>query len=102
MSSGGLEVLVQLVIAASTTEPLPMFGSAATVALLVLASAFLGLTSVGRAVLNPSATKGSDTRSWGRRGPARLGSTVLMSTSTTWVKDGSGWPGSANMPCSRQ
>jgi hypothetical protein len=56
MSSLGFEVLVQLVIAASTTEPFVMFGSAATASPGTAASAFFGLSREGRALPNPDAT----------------------------------------------
>ena len=85
MSRGGFEVLVQLVMAASTTEPFLMFCSAAELLWGAASPAFFAFTSEGRAAANPAATWASATRSCGRRGPARLASTVPMSSSTTLV-----------------
>ena len=90
----GFEVLVQLVIAAITTEPCsscPTAGISATAAPAdgrrraprkAAGAAFLAAAcSVLSADWNPLLACFSDTRSCGRRGPARLGSTVPRSSS---------------------
>ena len=145
----GLEVLVQLVIAAITTRPwsssklvpssrvtstgspLPPSIAAATAPLsagrglprssscssaggseagkdsslasstpLPICSAASGSNS-RIASRNASLASASGTRSWGRFGPAMLGSTSPRSSSRVAEKTGSSAPGSWNMPCSR-
>src|SRR2546430_5243049 len=125
----GFEVLVQLVIAAMTTEPcrslqstLSSFrstwvgrGGAATAVpppngwppsasqwLRTSAGGAmgeLGLTRVGRASRNACPTARNATRSCGRRGPARLGSTVERSRDSVSEYTGSGALGEWNSPC---
>src|SRR6267378_6239729 len=97
----GLDVLVQLVIAAMTTEPWCTSHSTSSMTSLaddgrggggvrpacppspshrptgtVLAGTGAGFISVGNASANLRGTSRSPTRSCGRRGPAMLGSTV--------------------------
>src|SRR6476469_9813031 len=62
----GFEVLVHEVMAAIATEPLPRREP---------------LVDSPNAELKLSPTPGSATRSWGRRGPATLGTTVVRSKS---------------------
>ena len=86
----GLDVLVQLVIEAMTTEPLPSAeGSGATPS-----------RRSPKACLNDPHTRGRGWRSWGLRGPARLGSIVERSRSRTSLKTGSGSSSVRNRPCS--
>src|SRR5688572_4959089 len=101
----GLEVLVQLVMAAMTTEPWRTLGSAGAVAGAAAPGGvvgFLGLISEGRAVSNDFRAPDSGTRSCGRLGPATLGSTWARSSSITSEYCASGTSGPANRPCSRQ
>src|SRR5688572_32871196 len=101
----GFEVFVQLVIAATTTEPcaspsMPgtVPSSAATAAAErvdagAVSSPALSATALGLRSENISSSAcwnlylacRSDTRSWGRFGPARLGSTVDRLSSTALV-----------------
>src|ERR1700681_3540785 len=74
----GLEVLVQLVIAAITTSP--SWTSLRSGPLAVVSAA--DRRSRPRPDRNAWAAPESDTRSWGRDGPARLGTTVARSSST--------------------
>jgi hypothetical protein len=96
-----LDVLVQLVMAANTSEPSFNVGCAAT-PFDALAPGFFALVSEGRAAVNDDFTCASSTRSCGRRGPARQGAMLPMSNSTTCVYSASGVSGPANMPCSRK
>ena len=103
----GFEVLVQLVIAAITTEPclssagLPSSWSGTE--RCVSASArpkprsFTGAVSAARKALFMLP---SGTRSWGRLGPARLGSTLARSSASVSLKTGSGVVAVRNSPCS--
>src|SRR2546430_7486088 len=125
----GFEVLVQLVIAAMTTEPCRSLqstpssfrstcvrrGGAATAVpppngwppsasqwlrtSLGGAMGEVGLTRLGRASRNARPTARSGTRSCGRRGPARLGSTVARSSDSVSEYTGSGASGVWNRPC---
>jgi hypothetical protein len=85
ISTLGLEVLVQLVIAVMTTAPwssASTIGSATATAVAVAAPfAFAGCCMVGRAVAKAALARDSATRSCGRFGPARLGSIVARLTS---------------------
>ena len=103
----GFEVLVQLVIAAITTEPcrssagLPPSSSAT---FLPLSSGVSpkprSLTGAVSAFWNELFMAESGTRSCGRFGPARLGSTVARSSSSVSLNTGSGIPAVRNRPCS--
>ena len=86
----GLDVLVQLVIEAMTTEPLPS----------AEASGGAPPTRSPKASVNDAHTRGRGWRSWGLRGPARLGSMVERSRSRTSLKTGSGSSSVRNRPCS--
>ena len=95
----GLLVFVQLVMAAMTTAPscssksAPLYATCCAVPMPVAAccaataSAYFALLSV------------SGTRSCGRFGPARLGTTVLRSSSSVSVKTGSGVSSVRKSPC---
>src|ERR1019366_6198550 len=65
MSSGGFEVFVQLVMAASTTEPFCTLGSAGTEPFGTVAPGLTALVRAGRAPAKPAGTWPSATRSWG-------------------------------------
>src|SRR5260370_11921914 len=92
----GFDVLVQLVMAAITTQPFSSLatGSAATATAArpfigppssvrrEIASA-LGLGLLAKAAVKLSQTLGSGARSWGRFRPARLGSMLDRPTPTT-------------------
>ena len=73
----GFDVLVQLVIAATTTAP---WSSPAP---LPFAGARAPGCNVSSACVNAGAACARGTRSWGRLGPAMLGSTRPRSNSTT-------------------
>src|SRR5262245_31380275 len=145
----GLEVLVQLVIAAMTTCPWssstsappsrrtgtsldgrpgssssPSVATGSTVGApgpfpssiasgslagkvsATASSSLLGATTGSSGIIAVSACRNenlatdSGTRSWGRLGPARLGSTVVRSSSNRSVYTGSGESGVWNRPCS--
>ena len=90
-STDGFEVFVQLVIAAITTEPsfsVPGGGAAVAVAAYghrrpsASAGFFAAAFSFGSASWNDFFTSVSATRSCGREGPARLGTTVARSSSS--------------------
>ena len=87
----GFEVLVQDVIEAMTTAP---SSSSKSCPLMVpLAGLLLRLRSACSALsasLNMVFEALNGIRSWGRLGPARLGTTVDMSSSTTLVYSASG------------
>src|SRR4029077_5967913 len=109
----GFEVLVQLVIAAITTEPccslqsvpsivrstcVRRFGGASTAVATrppspsqrpAFAAGAAGLTSAGSASWKLRGRSRNDTRSCGRRGPARLGSTVEKSRASVSEYTGS-------------
>ena len=94
----GLEVLVQLVIAAITTSP--WVSSRAIPCTRTLASELPPLASiVGSASSKAALARPSGTRSCGRLGPARLGSTVPRSSASVSLNIGSGAPLSRHMPC---
>ena len=97
----GLEVLVQLVMAEITTEPWVSSKESPfcrTGTVLGVSPPFM----VGRASAKDCLTPRNGTRSWGRRGPARLGSTSLRSSSRVSVNTGSGVSSVRNSPCSLQ
>src|SRR6185312_959228 len=87
----GFEVLVQLVMAAMTTEPFFTSGAGGALganptSVPPLPTAFfLGFTSDGSASSNDCLVLNRLTRSCGRLGPATLGSTDARSRSTTLV-----------------
>ena len=96
----GLDVLVQLVMAAITTSPWcsdqsASLGSKAISFSLDLSAALMQLRVA-------SFSPDIDTRSCGRLGPARLGSTVPRSSDKESVKRGSGVLASRHMPCAWQ
>src|SRR5271165_2279131 len=130
MRTEGFEVLVQLVMAAMTTLPcLREFLTEAVTCSWTLGSstptdvglppsasqrslfitpeggpdlaAELGLMSEGRALLNDSPACERTTRSCGRLGPARLGSTVARSSDSSSEYSASGVFSSWKSPCSR-
>ena len=101
ISTEGLEVLVQLVMAAITTSPWPTSNGSCP------SSGFTGTRAVSWPALPkssaralPKAAQASDrsTRSCGRLGPASEPSTVEMSSSSVSVNTGSGASGSWNRP----
>jgi hypothetical protein len=96
----GFEVLVQLVIAAMAMEPsatstcwpcmvIAATGAATATPPACLRAAGIKLFSDPRKFCFSVA---SGTRSWGRRGPARLGTTVARSRISVAEKSGSGEP----------
>src|SRR5208282_4063240 len=95
----GLEVLVQLVIAAITTEPLSI-----VVGLPLMAAPFILMVTSLCAAPNAASkfffTSGRLTRSCGRFGPAIDGVTVARSRSTVSAYAGSGVASVRNRPCS--
>ncbi len=109
----GLEVFVQLVIAAMTTQPFSsvLAGFAATAVAarpltgppssdnLDRASAS-GWGPFPNAAVKLSHTRGSGARSWGRLGPARLGSTFVRSSSSSSENFGMALPSTRKSPCS--
>src|SRR5690348_2836011 len=97
----GLEVLVQLVIAAMTTDPFsivavglaatatvarPLIGPPSSVSREMASGS--GLGPLPNAVVKLLKMFGSATRSCGRLGPARLGSTLLRSSSSSSLNFG--------------
>src|SRR3569623_953281 len=118
ISTDGLEVLVQLVMAAITTEPWqrlyesPLGWRTGThlpntsMPLSGCSSAYSGAISMGSpsycftsACRNDLRTSVNVTRSCGRAGPARRGSTSLRSNSTTFEYTASGCVPSCQSPC---
>src|SRR5215217_9557997 len=122
----GLEVFVQLVIAAITTdpwsstsaasssmtarldgdsgEPSPQTPTAAGPSLEPLAASLPGRlvpagNRLGKASWNERRASESRIRSWGRRGPAMLGSTVQRSRARVSVNTGSGDLADWKTPC---
>src|SRR5690606_11876551 len=110
----GLEVLVQEVMAAMTTEPLRStwdWPPRVTLASLTLpptavppppslssrATSPAGFSCIASSSSKAAGTPGRGTRSWGRRGPARLGSTSPRSRCRVSENSGS-WPGSRHSP----
>ena len=102
----GLEVLVQLVMAAMTTAPwvISVVSPFTTWAVRAKSSSLspkprgpMGATSCWRNVVFMFL---SETRSCGNLGPARLGSMVDRSSSTTSVNSGSGVASVRKRPCS--
>src|SRR6185295_12476366 len=92
----GFEVFVQLVMAAMTTEPCvrsPVLGGVAEAP---------GASNVGSAWVNDLPASRRFTRSWGRFGPATLGSTVPRSSSSVSEYTASGVDSVWKSPCSRQ
>src|SRR4029077_13088666 len=98
ISTLGLEVLVQEVIAAITTSPWPRSKSRPSTAYTFEASASF-LYSLFSAAANPSATAGSATRPSGRFGPAIDGTTSARSSVRVSVNTGSSVLAVRNMPC---
>jgi hypothetical protein len=84
----GLEVLVQLVMAAMSTEPWPIFEPPTSALTAAKSSAFLPKPFSVTGLLNEPVKLDlrccSSMRSCGRFGPATLGTTVERSSSTTW------------------
>ncbi len=104
MRTLGFDVLVQLVMAAMTTEPCFTSTSLPSMVAVTFASRALGFGSLG-SVLSSHASKlafdsVSFTRSCGRVGPARLGTIDARSRCTTSVYLASGAPGTWKSPCS--
>ena len=98
----GFDVFVQLVIAAITTEPSrssPRSPPISTGTLRPSAGASLtnSLSASRHAALAPR----SGTRSCGRLGPARLGSTEPRSSSRWSLNSGSGMSAALKSPCAR-
>src|ERR1700688_618009 len=89
----GVDVFVQLVIAAITTWPsaTSMGASLSRCAVTVRndVPAPLFREADASACLKPDLVSDNDTRSWGRDGPARLGSTVDRSSTTNSENTGS-------------
>ena len=73
---------MQLVIAAITTEPCSSWVAVATAVPPPAAATFTPFFSSCSAPANDALARLSGTRSCGRRGPARLGSTVARSSSS--------------------
>src|ERR1700733_619751 len=90
----GLEVLVQLVMAAMTTAPSCM------VSLWLLTESSADLGSAPSEVRKFCFTSGRLMRSCGRLGPAREGTTEARSSSSVSLYTGSGTLTSRNRPCS--
>src|SRR5690606_10983542 len=82
------------------TPEVPAVVAAPIAASLAVWAWLLAGSSIGRAFLNDSGTSASRTRSWGRRGPAMLGSTVDRSSETVSLKIGSGESAEWKSPCS--
>src|SRR4029077_12048652 len=80
----------------------PLALTAAEAADCEIALAATGLISDGRDARNDSPAWDSATRSWGRFGPARLGSTVERSSASNSEYSASGVFSSWKSPCSRQ
>jgi hypothetical protein len=80
----GLEVLVQLVMAATATWPSSMAADDPSPS-----DAMLERRPLPSAVRKDVPASARATRSWGRDGPAMLGTTVERSSSTTSEKTGS-------------
>jgi hypothetical protein len=108
MSTSGLLVLVQLVIAAMTTAPwVTLLGAVPSACLTVpVAPKILSAgkpklvlpSGAARLLKNSALTFLSSTRSCGRLGPASEGWTVERSSSRTSVNSGSGVPGVQKRP----
>ncbi len=116
----GLEVFVQLVMAAMTTEPLPISARPSPVSTSTAVADGLSATATppagsapgldepepsnlpGKAERKFSRTPDSATRSCGRLGPARLGSTVDRSSSRTSENSGTGISSVRKSPCALQ
>ena len=98
----GLEVFVQLVIAAMTTEPWRSSPRSPPISSgTVLARAAVSGTNSRSASPQAVFTLPSGTRSCGRRGPARLGSTEPRSSSIVSLNSGSGTSATRKSPCAR-
>ncbi|MDT4859414.1 hypothetical protein FQZ97_939220 [compost metagenome] len=97
ISTDGLEVLVQEVMAAMTTSPSPRSNFSPSTA---TRGASVGREKTSpRAVAKAGAATVSSTRSCGRLGPASDGTTVEMSSSSTSLKIGSSEVSSIHRPC---
>src|SRR5712691_5199751 len=109
----GFDVLVQLVMAAITTHPFsslaaglaetatdarPLIGPPSSVSRE--SDSGLGLGPLPNADVKLSHTLGSGARSFGRFGPARLGSTLPRSSSRSSVNLGVASPSLRKRPCS--
>ena len=100
--TSGFEVFVQLVIAAITTEPFESSYESpleATATGAEVAPASISSAMVARA---EDCASLSEMRSCGRFGPARLGSMVPRSSSSTSLYSGSGVSSVRKSCCSRQ
>src|SRR5260221_13180217 len=108
----GLDVFVQLVIAAMTTDPCSSLaaglGATTTAALPLIGppssdrrdiASGSGFGPLPNAPVKLCHTFGSDTRSCGRFGPARLGSTLARSSSSSSLKRGVAAPSTRNRAC---
>src|SRR5437870_7832726 len=100
ISTEGLEVLVQLVMAAITTEPCPSWNLSPFICTATVLAASPLFISEGIASLNAFLLSVSGTRSCGLRGPAKLGTTLPRSSSSVSVNIGSGDASVRNIPCS--
>ena len=103
----GLLVLVQLVIAANTTAPCPIWSAwpcSRTVPVRARAAPSSAKPRLAVGAVSASAnacfTCTSGTRSWGRFGPARLGTTLPRSSASRFVNSGVGAAAVRNIPCS--
>ena len=79
----GLDVLVQLVMAATTTAPWSIASPCESAAAGAAAGVFRSASICGSAAANFAFAAESGTRSWGRFGPASDGSTLPRSRSIT-------------------
>src|SRR5215510_10076506 len=93
--------MVVATAAGSATATAPPLATADTCDDPAASALFFGATLIidGKAPLNPAFACLNETRSCGRLGPARLGSTVARSSSIVSEYTGSGSPGRRNMPC---
>ena len=113
----GLEVFVQEVMAAITTEPSRTFTAVRSATASpppsswcsppspsILARSWVagGSAPSWKASVKLSQMRASGTRSCGRLGPATLGSTVARSSSSSSLNTGGSDPSTRNMPCDLQ
>jgi hypothetical protein len=102
----GLLVFVQLVIAAMTTAPWPISTASPFCTTAVRRSALSSrakprsLSGARSDASNACFIRDSGMRSCGRLGPAKLGSTVPMSSDSVRVNSGVGASSERNKPCS--
>jgi len=99
--AAGLEVLVQLVIAAITTAPSRSSTWPSPIQTRALPPPVRSRVAEARASRNEAWAAARGTRSWGRLGPARHGCTVDRSNSSRSLYWGTGTPGSRNRPWCR-